>query len=308
MNKLSIIIPVYYNAGSLEPLITSITKEAVPYLDDYEIIMVDDGSGDDSWEVMKKISNGDKHIKLMRLSRNFGSHAAVMAGFSVASGDCVVSKAADMQEPTQLLVDMYNKWKEDNKVVIAVRQERQEAASKRFFANMYYWLIRKLALPNMPKTGFDICLLDRQVLTVLQELNEKNSAITLQVLWTGFKTCMVEYVRLPRTIGKSKWTFRKKLKLVIDSLVSFSYVPIRFMAGIGGLFVIVALVWGVRIIISWAKGAIPIAGWTSIMMFLLFSVGLIMMTLGILGEYIWRTLDASRNRPLFIIDEYISEE
>lgn len=307
MNKLSIIIPVYYNAGSLELLIKSIKEEVVLHLDDYEIIMVDDGSGDNSWEVMKKLKDSNDNIKLLRLSRNFGSHAAVMAGFSVASGDCVVSKAADMQEPPQLLVDMYKKWKEGNKVVIAVRKERQETASKKFFANTYYWLIRKLALSNMPKTGFDICLLDRQVLTVLQELNEKNSAITLQVLWTGFKTCAVEYIRLPREIGKSRWTFRKKFKLVIDSLVSFSYVPIRFMAGIGGLFIIGALIWGIRIIIRWISGGILVAGWTSTMLLLLFSVGIIMFTLGILGEYIWRTLDAARNRPLYIIDEYISE-
>lgn len=307
MNKLSIIIPVYYNAGSLEPLIKSIKEEAVPHLDDYEIIMVDDGSGDNSWEIMKEISRDDDHIRIMRLSRNFGSHAAVMAGFSVATGDCVTSKAADMQEPTQLLVDMYNKWKEGNKVVIAIRKERQEKASKKFFANTYYWLIRKFALSNMPKNGFDICLMDRQVLSVLQELNEKNSAITLQILWTGFKTCMVEYVRLPRTIGKSKWTFRKKFKLVIDSLVGFSYVPIRIMTGLGGLFIFGALIWGIRIIVSWLRGSIAVVGWTSMMLLLLFSVGLIMFTLGILGEYIWRTMDAARNRPLFIVDEYISE-
>lgn len=305
-NMLSIIIPVYFNAGSLEALIESLEKEVVPYVDDYEIIMVDDGSKDESWEVMLKLQKAHKKISVLKMSRNYGSHVAVMAGFSVAHGDCVVSKAADMQEPAHLLVEMYNKWKDHNKVVIAVRKGRQESKVKVAFANLYYWLVRKMALKNMPKSGFDICLLDRQVLDVLQKMNEANSAITMQVLWTGFTPAVVEYTRLERKVGKSRWTFARKFKLFMDSLIGFSYIPIRVMTTVGLLYIIAAAIWGIRILVRVVGGDIPVVGWSSIVLLLLISLGIIMVMLGILGEYIWRTLEASRNRPLFVIDEYIS--
>ena len=308
MNKISIVIPVFYNAESLNELIDGIFKEAVPHFDDYEIIMIDDGSGDDSWIIMKQIYNKYDKIKIARLSRNFGSHAAVMAGFSLADGDCVTSKAADLQEPVDLLVKMYDKWKEGHKVVIATREQRQESAIKQIFANTYYRIIRRFALTNMPKKGFDICLIDRQVKDILLDLNEKNSAITLQVLWTGFEICEVGYTRLARKIGKSRWTLAKKIKLTIDSLVSFSYIPIRVMTGLGAAFILCAFIWGIRIMIALLRGNVDVRGWSSVVLLVMVSSGIIMFTLGILGEYIWRTLDASRNRPLFIIDEKLDHE
>ncbi len=308
MKKISIIIPVYYNSESLNELIESIVRDATPNFEDYEIIMVDDGSGDDSWDIMKQIYQRYNNVRIAKLSRNFGAHAAVMAGFSMAEGDCVTSKAADMQEPTELLVDMYKKWCEGNKVVIATRIQRQEPLLKRLFADMYYEIIRKLALSNMPKKGFDICLLDRQVVDILLRLKEKNSAITLQVLWTGFKTSEVGYTRQARKTGRSRWTLAKKIKLTIDSLVSFSYIPIRIMTTLGGGFILGAVIWGVRILIALIQGNVGVRGWSSIILLLLVSSGVIMFTLGILGEYIWRTLDASRNRPLYIIDEMYSHE
>lgn len=303
MPKLSIIVPVYYNAESLDRLYNSFMEEIIPNIDDYEIIMVDDGSGDNSWEKLNELAAKNDKIKIARLSRNFGSHAAVMAGFSLATGDCVVSKAADLQEPASLIVDMYKSWKCGNKVVLGVRKARQEKKSKQAAANMYYWLVRKFALSNMPPKGFDICLMDRSVLEVLQLMDEKNSAITLQVLWTGFKHDIVEYVRLERKEGKSRWTLKKKIKLSIDSLIGFSYVPIRFMEFTGVAFFVTAIIWALYVLISKLAGKIVVMGWSSMMILILFSFGLIMVTLGVLGEYIWRIFDASRNRPLYIFDE-----
>lgn len=308
MPKLSIIVPVYYNEASLERLYDSFKKDIIPYIDDYEIIMIDDGSGDGSWEKMKELSKEDENIKIARLSRNFGSHAAVMAGFSMATGDCVVSKAADLQEPGELVVRMYDSWKKGYKVVLGVRKARQEKKIKQFTANLYYWIVRKFALSNMPEKGFDICLMDKSVLDVLKLMDEKNSAITLQVLWTGFKCDMVEYTRLARKEGSSKWTLKKKIKLSIDSLVGFSYVPIRFMTGMGFAFFSISLIWAIYLIICKLIGKIQVIGWSSMMVIILFSSGLIMLTLGLLGEYIWRIFDASRNRPLFIFDEVINNK
>lgn len=302
MSKLSIVVPIYYNQDNLKPLYDDL-KKVLTCIEEYEIVMVDDGSGDGSWNVMKELAKNDRNIKLIKLSRNFGSHAAILAGLIHSTGDCAVVKAADLQEPSELLISMYEKWKEGNKVVLAVREGREEGVLQKAFSKLYYWLVRKMALSNMPATGFDIFLVDRKVIKVLEMMDEKNSAITLQVLWSGFQTTCIGYTRKERKIGKSKWTFNKKIKLVVDSIISFSFVPIRFMSGIGAAFFFASIIWGVYVIVEKLLGKIIIPGYTTLIILLLFSAGLIMFTLGILGEYIWRTLDAGRSRPIYIIDE-----
>lgn len=303
MSKLSIIVPVYYNENNLLPLYEDLKDKVLNKLKNYEIVMVDDGSGDRSWEKMKELQRMDPQIHLIKLSRNFGSHAAILAGLARASGDCAVIKAADLQEPSEILLEMFEEWKKGNNVVLAVREGREESVFQKAFSNLYYWLVRKLALPNMPSTGFDIFLIDRKVIEVLKLMDEKNSAITLQVLWSGFKTSTIKYVRKKRKIGKSRWTLRKKIKLVVDSIVSFSYVPIRFMAAIGALFFIGSIIWGIVVFVSKLAGNIETPGYTTSLIFQLFSSGLIMFTLGILGEYMWRILDAARKRPTYIVED-----
>lgn len=305
MNKISIIIPVYFNADTLEMLYEDMKEKLLCKLPSYEIIMVDDGSKDNSWLVMNKLAKVDENIKLIKLSRNFGSHAACLAGFSMATGDCATIKAADLQEPSEIILDMYKSWEKGNKVVLAVRSDRKESFSQKLFANLYYWMIRKFAMANMPKGGFDCYLIDRKVIEVLKLLDEKNSAITLQILWSGFKTDMIYYVRQKREIGKSRWTLAKKIKLIVDSLMSFSYIPIRFMSILGVLFFGVSIIWSLVLLFGKIFGAIDVEGWTSLMVLMLFSSGIIMLMLGILGEYIWRAFDASRKRPPFIIDEKV---
>lgn len=303
MSKLSIVIPVYFNADTLELLYQDMQEKLLPKLDNYEIVMVDDGSGDDSWNVMNRIMAKDPHIKLVKLSRNFGSHAASLAGLSVCTGDCATVKSADLQEPSELILKMYESWQKGNKVVLAVRSDREEGFFQKLFSNTYYWLIRKFALKSMPKGGFDCFLIDRKVIEVLKLLEEKNSAITLQILWAGFKIDRIYYVRKKREIGHSRWTLSKKVKLVVDSLVSFSFVPIRFMSVVGFLFFCFSIIWGLVVLFGRIFGNIEVQGWTTLMILQLFSSGLVMLTLGILGEYIWRGMDAARNRPVFIIDK-----
>lgn len=303
MSKLSIIIPVYYNSDTLEILYEDMKKVVLSVVEDYEIVMVDDGSGDNSWEVMNDLSKRDSRIKLVKLSRNFGSHAAILAGLSVCTGDCATIKAADLQEPSEILLEMYESWKKGNKVVLAVRSDRKESFSQKLFANSYYWLVRKFAIPSMPEGGFDCYLIDRKVIEVLRMLDETNSAVTLQILWSGFKRDTIYYVRQKREIGVSRWTLSKKVKLVIDSLVGFSFAPIRFMSLVGVFFSLVSFIWMLIVIVQKIMGGIQVQGWTALMIVVLFSSGLILLTLGILGEYIWRILDASRNRPVYIIEE-----
>lgn len=302
--KVSIVIPVYYNEDNLRPLYEDIKKKIIDVIDyEYEIVMVNDGSQDKSYAVMQELARKDKNIKIISLSRNFGSHAAILCGLAKCTGDCAVVKAADLQEPTELVLEMVERWKKGYNVVLAVREAREESREQTLFANLYYSLTRKTALPNMPKGGFDVYLLDRKVIRVLMELDEKNSALTGQILWSGFRTDKVYYTRLAREIGTSRWTLKKKIRLVCDTLFSFSTLPIKAVSLIGTFSFVGALIWAVVVLIFKLMGQIDVSGWTTLFIFNLFSFGVIMLTLGILGEYLWRAFDASRNRPPYIIED-----
>lgn len=304
INKLSIVIPVYYNEDNLRPLYADLKEKVFDKIDfDYELVMVNDGSLDKSWEVMEELAAMDSHIHNISLSRNFGSHAALLCGLSNSTGDVAAIKAADLQEPSELILDYVKKWEEGYNVIIATREDREEGKGQVAFANFYYALVRKTALPNMPEKGFDNFAVDRKVIDVLKNLDEKNSAITGQILWSGFRTIEIPYVRKAREIGTSKWTLKKKIRLVADTLFSFSLVPIKFITGFGALAFIATIIWAIFILVAKFEGDIPVDGWTTSIIVQLLSFGIIMMTIGVLGEYLWRTFDASRNRPPYIIEE-----
>lgn len=307
--KISLIIPVYYNQDNLPPLYQDIREKLYSHTEyEWEIVMVNDGSGDDSYKIMQELAAGDPCIKSISLSRNFGSHAAILCGLSKCTGDCAVVKAADLQEPTELVLDMVKRWEAGYNVVLAVRKDREESKSQTLFANLYYTMVRKMMLSAMPKGGFDVYLVDRKVIDVLDALDEKNSALTGQILWSGFKTDRVYYTRLAREIGKSRWTLKKKIRLVMDTMFSFSTLPIKAVTMIGVCSFVGSLIWAAVELICKLLGLIDVSGWTTLFIFNLFSFGVIMLTLGILGEYIWRTFDASRNRPPYIIEEESGEE
>ncbi|MCI6378003.1 MAG: glycosyltransferase family 2 protein [Clostridiales bacterium] len=303
MPKLSIVIPVYYNAENLPPLYADLKEKILDKADfEVELLLVDDGSGDNSYAVMQDLARRDSRIRLFKLSRNFGSDAAVLCGLNNATGDCAVVKAADLQEPTEMLLDMYKSWQSGNNVVLAVREGREESRAQEFFADAYYAMTRKFALPNMPKKGFDVFLADRKVIEVLRRMDEPNSALNGQLLWSGFKTGVVTYVRRERKIGKSRWTLKKKIRLVADTLFSFSTLPVSIVTGLGAVSVLVSLVWALDALISKLTGRIDVTGWTMMFIFQLLSFGVIMLTLGLLGAYLWRTFDASRRRPPYLIE------
>ncbi len=305
MSKLSIVVPVYYNSDTLEMLYEDMKAKVLDKVGDYEIVFVNDGSGDNSWEIMNKIKAIDNNVVCVQLSRNFGEHAAILAGLSVCTGDCAVTKQADLQEDSTLILDMYDSWKRGNKVVLAIRASREESAVKKFFAGMYYWLVRKTINKDMPQGGCDCYLVDRQVIEVLNKMDEKNSSLTLQVMWLGFKTEKIYFDRKDRTVGKSRWTFSKKFKLVVDSMMSFTYFPLRVMELTGFLFFFAAIIGIILVIREKLTVGTPILGYASLMSVLLFGFGMMFMMLGILGEYVWRALEESRKRPPFIIDTVI---
>ncbi len=302
MSKISIVVPVYYNADTLELLYNDMKEKILGKLGDYEIVFVDDGSGDDSWKIMNSIKDRDPNVVCVKLSKNFGEHAALLAGLSVCTGDCAVTKQADLQEDSTLILEMYESWKRGNKVVLAIREARDENPVKKFFAGCYYWLVRKTINKDMPQGGCDCYLVDRQVIDVIEMMDEKNSSLTLQVMWVGFKSEKIYFHRKDREVGKSRWTLGKKVKLVVDSMMSFTYFPIRFIATIGTIFSLCSLIGIILVIREKIVVGTPILGYASIMCVLLLGFGLVFIMLAILGEYIWRTLEESRNRPPFIID------
>lgn len=306
--KLSIVIPVYYNEGNLFPLYDDLKEKVLDKLDcDYEIVMVNDGSKDGSYGEMRVLAARDPNVVLVNLSRNFGEHAATLAGIAHSSGTVAVRKAADLQEPSEMILDMFEKYKSGAKVVIAVRKDREETFSAKFFSKVYCGMMRRFALSNMPRGGFDTFMISRQVMDILVSISEKNAPVTEEILWSGFTAEKVYYVRRKREIGKSGWTLSKKIKLTVDSLVSFSYFPVRFITAVGGIAFMGSLIWAIVLLVQHFTGYITMEGFATLAIMIIMSFGIIMMTLGVLGEYIWRMFDETRNRPPYIVDEVIKD-
>lgn len=305
MAKLSIIIPVYFNEMNLHDLYDDLKSKVLDKLEAYELVFVDDGSQDSSYAILKEIQALDSNVMLVKLSRNFGSHSAILAGLIHSTGDCAVMKAADLQEPSTMILEMYEKWLQGNNVVLAIRKDRQEPWLQKTISNLYYKVMRKIALKSMPDGGFDCFLIDRKVIKVLELMDEKNSTLMGQILWAGFKTDKIYYTRLQREKGKSRWTLSKKIKLFVDSILAFSYFPIRFISTMGILTFFGTIIWLLYILYAKFFIGIEVEGWTTLMITNLFFYGLILLTLGIIGEYLWRAFDAARQRPSYIVEELI---
>jgi polyisoprenyl-phosphate glycosyltransferase len=304
--KLSIIIPVYYNEKNIPVLFDKLNEDILSNPNyAHELIFVDDGSGDNSYGELLKLQSQQPNINLIKLSRNFGSHTAILAGLSHATGDCATVISADLQDPPEIINRMFEKWQEGNKVVLAVREDREESFTQKLFSNTYYKMMKRYALPTMPEGGFDCFLIDRKIVNILKSIEEKNTTLMGQILWSGFKTEKIYYVRKEREIGESRWTLAKKIKLFIDSFLAFSYAPIRFMSLIGVLVSLLSFLAGGYLIINKFVNEVDVQGWTSLMVLFLFVAGIQMIMMGIIGEYLWRNMDEARKRPVFIIDEKV---
>jgi glycosyltransferase involved in cell wall biosynthesis len=305
MKTFSIVIPVYYNELNLTETIPQLLGVG-DTLSNYhlELIFVDDGSGDHSLDILLDFqSKYPENIKVIKLTRNFGSMAAIQAGLTVAAGDCVGMIAADLQDPPELFVEMLGYWEKGMKAIFAVRQDREDSFFSKIFSHTYYSLIRKLAIENYPIGGFDYFLVDRQVIEELNRIHEKNTNIMTLMYWIGFKPVMIPYIRRSRRKGKSRWTLAKKVKLFIDTFVAFSYFPIRALSVIGLILAAGSFFYGLFILFYWLIFGIPVQGYVPIMLVMTFTSGIQMSMLGVLGEYLWRTLDEVRKRPSFVIDK-----
>ena len=302
------IVTAFYNESQNLPIFRERITALLDSLDESgEVVLVDDHSSDESPLLARQWAEQDQRVKYVRLSRNSGSHAAFSAGLRYCTGDCAVLLAADLQDPPETTPQLLKRWHEGSDVVWAVRVAREGVKwSTKATAGAYYWLMRRFALPDMPAKGADFLLVDRKVIDAYNEVGEKNTSILAMILWMGFQQSFVPYVKQARQHGSSKWTLAKKLKLFVDSVVSFSYAPIRVMSLFGVGIAITGFAYALVVVAGRLLGWIETGtGFAALMTVLLVGQGVIMTMLGVLGEYVWRSYDESRGRPRYIVETSI---
>jgi len=274
---------------------------------DLEMVFVDDHSRDRTSAILRELAARDSRIKVLRFSKNFGSHKAFTAGLEHCTGDAAVILAADLQDPPETIPQLLGKWRAGAKVVWAVRDIREgESWPNQMLSRAYYFLMRRFAEVQPPSTGADFLLVDRQVLDVLKNSPEKHTSLLALIQWLGFVQEHIIYTKAARRSGRSKWTLRKKLKLSIDSFVSFSYFPIRLMSSCGFLFALTGFFYAIVVAVRALAFGSPAQGWPALMCAVLITSGVQLIMLGVLGEYLWRAFDETRGRPRYIVEEKIN--
>ena len=309
MADISVIIPFLNEEEGIPFLVSSLNEYCTKSEKDIEVIFVDDGSTDASIAMLRKQKISGFKGKIVQLSKNYGSHMALRAGIREAVGSRIAFMYADLQDPIELIGKMDEiASKNERNIVWATRKSTQSGLIERTFSGLYARLMKKHVSDNFPAKGFDIVMFDNKVQAQLNENIEANSSIFLQILTMGFSQETIEYDKSERKTGKSKWTFSKRVKLFIDSFVAFSYFPIKLVSVAGIILFITGLLWsgyliGRKLILDDLE-----SGWPALMSVILIGLGVTNIGLGIVAEYLWRTLDASRKRPGFIVNNIISLE
>ncbi len=304
MKKISIVIAVYRNEKAVtrtyEKLKDLFEKALTNYT--FEIIFVDDGSDDGSYPELLALRRIDERVKVISFTRNFGQMAAMLAGFKHANGDAVINLSADLQDPVDLIPQMVAKWEGGSDVVICYRIQRFDTLAARFFSRIAYRMLR-LSITNLPPGGFDFVLMSRRTMDTFNAVDVRNRFFQGDLLWAGYPLSFIPYVRQQRTIGRSQYTFWKKMKNFIDSFLDASYLPIRFISLMGFLTACAGFLYAITVVISWLFGGVPFTGWAPIIVAVMVVGGLNMVMLGIIGEYVWRVYDEVRKKPNYIIKE-----
>lgn len=302
---LSIVIPVYNEEAALPALVDrlhSFMERLAPL--DAEIILADDHSSDRSPELLKDICQRDGRFRYARLAKNSGSHVAIIAGLAQARGECAVFLAADLQDPPELIMQMLDLWRAGHHVVWAVREERAGISkADLFLANTFYRLLNFLGEVNLPPRGSDFALLDRKVVDALLKSAGSHPSVGGEIARLGFSSAQITYTKEKRAAGGSKWTLKKKLTAFADAFVSFSYAPLRAMSYLGMLFSLLGFMYALIVAVLRLMTRTPVQGWSSLIVVVLVLGGVQMMMLGVLGEYLWRTLEAARQRPIYFLED-----
>jgi len=297
--KVSVVVPVYFNAPSLPELFSrldNLNRELLGINLELEVVAVDDGSKDDSFEILVEYSKKFSFLNAFQLTKNFGEATASKFGLKKITGDAFSVLAADLQDPPELIFEMAKNWLEGNSYVICERTKRNDPIFSKFLANLYYKFLTKFIMPTYPKKGFDLFLMDSKYLPVIIE-SSKSSSIPLILSWIGIEPLKIGYVRQTREHGKSTWTIFKRINLLLDVLFSFSRKPIRIVSSIGAVTALAGLIYGISVIIERLNGITGSQGTASLIALVSFTSGLVLLTLGIIAEYIWRIWDEVNNRP-----------
>jgi len=300
--KISFVIPVYRNEHAVTVTYQQIRQMLAADLPryDYEFVFVDDGSDDRSLDELIAIRKADDCVRVVSFTRNFGQMAAILAGLKHAAGDLVLHVSADLQDPVSLIPRMVQQFEAGNEVVIAYREQREDRFSARLSSRIFYGIVR-LSLPAIPPGGFDYVLMGRTVVDAFNSMEVRNRFFQGDVLWLGYRTAFVPYTRAKRTIGRSQYTFAKRLKNSLDAILDSSYLPIRFISLVGVLTACAGFVYAVDIVYARLRHHIPSTGLAPIMILVLVIGGVLMLMLGIIGEYVWRIYDEVKGKPNYVV-------
>lgn len=310
---ISIVVPAYNEEDGIEELYTRVANAARTWGDSFELVIVDDGSRDRTLEVCERLAAVDRRLKVVSLSRNFGHQAAVSAGLAHTRGSIVVVMDADLQDPPEELLPFLNKIDEGWDVVYAIRTKRKEGLFKRICYRLYYRLLKKLAVLDIPLDAGDFCVMRAEVVDAINRLPERNRFVRGLRSWVGFRQTGLIYERRARFAGEPKYTFAKLLKLAADGIVNFSYRPLQFIMSFGVILAVVSFCGAVFVVFQYATnwtiaGYNPHAarGWTSLMFAVLFFASVQLICMGILGEYIGRLFEEVKHRPVWLVKKRIN--
>jgi glycosyltransferase involved in cell wall biosynthesis len=306
--SLSIVTPMYNESPNVEAFYSQIkeTISSIHQIGSYEIICVNDGSTDDTEDKLIELNKKDSNVKIISFSRNFGQQAALTAGLDHASGDIVVPIDADLQDPPEMIAKMFGKWLEGYDVVYAIRTVREgDTWLKTTTAYLFYWLMSKVSGVKIPRNTGDFRLIDQKVVKSLKELRETQRFMKGLFTWVGYKSIGIEYVRKPRHKGLTKWNYTKLMNFAIEGITSFSYVPLKISFFLGIIISVCSFLYALFLIglkVFFGNNA---EGYTSIMVVVLFSTGVQLFSLGLIGEYIGRIYSESKHRPIYIVNHSI---
>ncbi|WP_439483304.1 glycosyltransferase family 2 protein [Cyclobacterium plantarum] len=303
MNNLliSVVIPCYNEAENIPLLLSSIFMTLKTY--NYEIILVNDGSNDETQTEIESASKKSPYIKYINFSRNFGHQAALKAGIDHAKGDCVITIDADLQKPPETMLEMITLWTEGHDIVTAVcKNEGQPSLIKKMTSTAYYWLLSKLADHQVIPNGADFRLIDRRIVDIIRNMNGQNLYLRGLCAWSGYRQATTFYREENRKIGNTKYSFKNMLNLASNGITSFSIKPLRFALSGGLFFAIMAFFYGIyALLMVWAGSTVP--GWASIVASIVFLSGIQLIVLGVIGEYIGKLYREVSQRPAYLISK-----
>jgi len=299
----SVVIPVFNEEENLELLHRRLSKVLQHSYEDYEIILVDDGSRDKSLEIMSGLRMTDPKVKVISFSRNFGHQMAITAGIDYTSGDAVIIMDADLQDPPEVIPQLIEKWREGYDTVYAIRESRKDPILKRAIAFAFYRLFKRISEVDVPVDAGDFRLMSRRVVDILRNMPERNRYIRGLASWVGFSQASISYARDERYRGERKYTLWQLVKLAIDGITSFSHFPLRLVTQLGLVVSLAGFLYAAIIIISGLFFGRVVPGWTTLMAAVIFLGGVQLIVVGVVGEYIGRIYVEVQQRPLYLIKQ-----